>query len=477
MTDIAARVRQTIARHRMISPRDTVLLAVSGGADSVCLLHVLLGLREELGFGVKVAHLDHRFRGEESRKDAEFVRDLADRLGVHCVTDVVNVPHFLLSRRMSTQDAARMLRYQFLVKTSKLEYCQRIATAHNADDQAETVLMRVLRGAGPTGLAGIPPKRGGTIVRPLLDVWRAEIEEYLALRDLPFRTDESNLDSKYLRNRVRNELLPVLSTYNPNVRGSLRQLGAIMTDVAAHLESETERALPDLVIQARLGQFVLDLGKLGGYDEVLRRSIFRRTFESLRPDLPPLEFRHVEELLELVRRGEVGSSVALPDGARARLEHGRLVVSHGEGPPAIPTVALPVPGSVTLRDAALVITAEVQPRESFSSRLEDAADDEAFFDRDAVRAPLLVRPRKEGDRFRPFGMDGTKTLKELFIDSKIPFTLRSAVPLLCDRDEILWAVGVRRAAGAVVTPETREVLTIKVRSLEEHPGLRQDPPH
>ena len=231
-----------------------------------------------------------------------------------------------------------MLRYQFLVKTSKLEYCQRIATGHNADDQAETVLMRVLRGAGPDGLAGIPPKRDGIIIRPLLGCWRAEIEEYLAEHDLPFRTDESNRDSKYTEKRDP-ERAPARasSSYNPQISRSLVSLAAIMSDVSAHFDRMTDAALPEVLKTARVGQFALDLDRLAGYDEALQRTVFRRVFESLRPDLPLLSSRHVENLLSMMRRGDVGASVELPDRrprpARARLHRSlaRRRASHGRG--------------------------------------------------------------------------------------------------------------------------------------------------
>jgi tRNA(Ile)-lysidine synthase len=332
MSTLTTTVRETIGRYRMISTRDTVLAAVSGGPDSVCMVHALATLRSELGFELKVAHLDHGFRGEESRGDAAFVRDLAAGLGLPCVCDEVSVPRFLLAQPMSAQDAARMLRYQFLVKTSKLEYCQRIATAHSADDQAETVLMRVLRGAGPDGLAGIPPKRDGTIIRPLIAVWRSEIMAYLEEHRLPYRTDASNLDSKYLRNEIRNEVMPLLERHNPNLRQSLANVGTIMTDVAAHLARLADEALPRLVKRASLGQFVLDSAALDRYDDALRRSVFRKLFEALRPDLAPLPFQHVESILSLVRRGQVGASVELPGGAAARLEHGVLILACGATP-------------------------------------------------------------------------------------------------------------------------------------------------
>lgn len=476
MDQVVRTVSETIRRHRLISPRDTVLAAVSGGPDSVCMLHVLLSLRGEFGFDVKVAHLDHGFRGEESRADAEFVRDLAAGFGVPCISEEENVPRFVLSHSMSKQDAARLIRYRFLIRVSKLEYCQRVATGHNADDQAETVLMRLLRGAGPDGLAGIPVKRGD-IIRPLLRVWRDDVEAYLGRHGLPSRTDSSNLEPVYLRNRVRSDLIPVLADYNPAIAGALVNLGTIMSDVASHFDALADRALTEVVKSARVGQFALDLEKLTGYDEASRRYIFRRVFESLRPDLSPLPFHHVENLMNLVRRGEVGVALELPDGAQARLEHGVLVLSHGVGPPAAPERQLPVPGSAAFRDAGLRVTAELLKREELRERVDALGDDAAYFDWDAIRPPIVVRGRRPGDRLRPFGMDGTKSLKELMIDSKIAASFRDAVPLVCDREGIVWVVGVRRSAVAPITDETETVLALRARAEEEPPGPRQDPAH
>ncbi len=463
MSVVRDKVRSTIRHYRMISVRDTVLAAVSGGPDSVCMLHVLASLSGELGFELRVAHLDHRFRGDESRRDAEFVRELADELGLPCRCEEENVPEFLLSNSMSKQDAARVLRYKFLITVSKQEYCQRIATGHNADDQAETVLMRIIRGAGPDGLSGIPPKRDGTIIRPLIDVWRAEIEEYLKENDLRYRIDESNLESTYARNRVRNELLPELSSYNPKISRSLVNIGSIMTGVREHFDRLTDEAIPRIVKSARLGQFALDSAVLTGYDEALQRSVFRRLLESLRPDLPPPSFRHVESIAELLRRNEVGIAVELPHGARARLEHGRLIMSSGDGPPGLPARDLPVPGTVRFDDASLSITAELVARSEITQTPESLDDDSAMFDWDEVEPPLRVRGRRHGDRFQPFGMDGTKTVKHFLIDSKVAASLRDAVPLICDSGGIMWLAGMRRSARAPVGENTKTVLVVKAR--------------
>lgn len=466
MSNVVDRVRSTICHYRMISVRDTVLAAVSGGPDSVCMLHVLAGLRDDLGFELRVAHLDHRFRGDESRRDSEFVQELADRYGLPCRCEEENVPAFLLSNVMSKQEAARLLRYRFLVRVAKQTYCQRIATGHNADDQAETVLMRVIRGAGPDGLAGIPPKREGVVIRPLIGIWRSEIEEYLLEHGLDYRTDASNLESAYLRNKVRNELLPELRGYNPKISQSLVNLGSIMTGVREHFDRLTDEALPGVVKSARLGQFALDSVKLSGYDEALQRSIYRRVLESLRPDLPAPSFRHVESIAELLRRNEVGVAAELSCGARARLEHGCLVISSGEGPVGLTARQLPVPGTAGFEETGLSIAAELADRSEMPGAPESLGDDAAVFDWDEIKPPLTVRERRPGDRFQPFGMDGTKTVKQLLIDSKVAASFRDAVPLVCDSAGIIWIPGMRRSARAPVREATGRVLILRARRQE-----------
>ncbi len=461
MQAVVEKVRSTIEHYRMISVRDTVLAAVSGGPDSVCMLHVLAGLQKELGFELRVAHLDHRFRGDESRRDADFVVELAESLGLPCRCEEENVPHFLISNAMSKQDAARMLRYRFLVTVSKQEYCQRIATGHNADDQAETVLMRVLRGAGPDGLAGIPPKRDGNIIRPLIEVWRSEIEEYLSDNGLSYRTDPSNLQSHYLRNRVRNELIPELSTYNPRIDRALVNLGSIMTGVRDHFDRLTDEAIPKVVKSARLGQFALDSAALAGYDEALRRSIFRRILEALRPDLPPPSFRHVEGIAELLRRNEVGVAAELPNDLHARLEHGVLVITSGDGSAGTTPRRLQVPGETLFETSGLSIAAEVIDRSMMKEPPERLSEDAAAFDLRKLTPPLVVRGRRPGDRFQPFGMEGTKTLKQLFIDSKVAASFRDYVPLVCDDEGIVWIPGMRRSARAPVSESTKSVLILR----------------
>ncbi len=466
MPDVVQRIRDTIRRHGMICVRDAVLAAVSGGPDSVFMLHVLAGLQEELGFELKVAHLDHQFRGDESAADAEFVKDLAAKLGLPCFTDREDVPRFLLSNAMSKQAAARMLRYRFLVKTSKLEYCQRIAFGHNADDQSETVLMRILRGAGPDGLAGIPPKRENIIIRPVLDIWRSEIMTYLNERDLDYRIDSSNLGSDYTRNRVRNELVPILETYNPNIAGSLVNLGTMMSSVAVHYSRLTDDALLRVVMNTTIGQMALDLGTFGNYDESLRRNIVRRVVADLRPDLAALPFQHVENVLTLAIRGEVGTAVELPGRIQVRLDHGRIVFSEGDGLPKLPTAELPVPGSVVFQEARLEIRSRIMPREEFGTTVSAPNDGTAYFDLDELSLPLVVRARRQGDRFQPFGMEGTKALKRFFIDEKIAWSFRDEIPLICDGTGIIWVVGMRRAGAAPVTSKTKRVLTVVAHSTE-----------
>jgi tRNA(Ile)-lysidine synthase len=233
-----------------------------------------------------------------------------------------------------------------------------------------------------------------------------------------------------------------------------------MADVSDHLERQTDLAMPEVLLSARFGQFALDLPRLAGYDEALKRCVFRRVFESLRPDLGPLPSQHVENLLSLVRRGDVGASVELPDGVRARLEHGSIAFSHGEGPPEPREVTLEVPGTVEFEGTDLSITAELVCASELGLRPAEAGDEVALFDWSSLRPPLSIRPRREGDRFQPFGMEGTQSLKDLFINSKIAFSFRQSVPILFDQSGVLWVVGVRRSARAPVTDETGTVLAV-----------------
>jgi len=472
MPGLVDTVRSTIRHYAMLSPRDTVLAAVSGGPDSVCMLHVLAGLAEEFGVQLRVAHLDHRFRGDESRRDAEFVAELAESLGLPFRCEEENVPRFLIDNAMSKQDAARMLRYRFLLTVAKQEYCQKIATGHNADDQAETVLMRILRGAGPSGLAGIPPKRDGMIIRPLLGVWRSEIEDYLDQHGLSYRTDSSNLESDYTRNRLRNELLPVLREYNPRLDQTLVNIGSIMTGVRDHLDALTDEAIPKVVKSARLGQFALDSATLSGYDEALQRSLFRRILEALRPDLPPPAFRHIESIAELLRRDEVGVAVELPGELKARLEHELLIVSSGEAEPTLQARELQVPGTTVFEGTGLAIEARIVQATGEDEALHGLSEDEAVFDLDGIVPPLVVRGRRPGDRFRPFGMDGTKTVKQLFIDSKIAASFRDDVPIVCDGDGIVWLPGLRRSSRAPVDASTQRALILKASTREDKAAAR-----
>ncbi|MCK4915759.1 MAG: tRNA lysidine(34) synthetase TilS, partial [Candidatus Eisenbacteria sp.] len=276
------------------------------------------------------------------------------------------------------------------------------------------------------------------------------------------------------RNEIRNDLLPRLERYNPQISRSLANLASTMADVSAHFDRLVDLALPEALKTARVGQFVLDLDKLTGYDEALQRSVFRRVFESLRPDLSPLASRHVENLLRMLRKGDVGASVELPDRARARLEHGCVVFSHGDGPPAGEEKVLEAPGRAEFADAGLTVTTELLPRSELGFCPTEANEDLALFDWNELSPPLKIRSKKVGDRFQPFGMEGTQSLKDLFINSKIAFSFRPSVPLLCDETGILWAVGVRRSARAPVTDATGTVLAVRAHTSEGPPGTRED---
>ncbi len=316
--DLAAAVERSIARHRLALPGETVLVAVSGGADSVCLLHVLAGLQARLGIAVRAAHLNHRLRGDESRGDARYVSRLARRLGVPLTTGSRDVRAVQARRRLSLEDAARQVRYEFLAGVAADVGAQRVAVGHTANDQAETVLMHLVRGSGPTGLVGMRPlsvraspgPAGLTLVRPLLAVGRESTHAYCRQQRLRPRVDSSNLSLSPLRNRIRQELMPLLLSYNPRVGEALSRTSEALEGDLDWLEECVSSAWPQ-VVRGEGGALVLDRGRMLSLHPAVQRHLLRRAVREVLGDLEDIEWKHIEQM----RRGlglRKGKRVVLP---------------------------------------------------------------------------------------------------------------------------------------------------------------------
>jgi len=486
--DLVQRVKQTVLRHRMLPPGG-VVVGVSGGADSVALLHILLQLREELGLTLCAAHLNHGIRGEEADQDAAFVENLARAWGVPCIVESVDVPALAKSRGLAIEEAARQARYAFLLEVARQVGAQTVAVAHHADDQAETVLMHFLRGAGLAGMRGILPVSDLTklhigasddpegepiaLVRPLLELSKDDILAYCRDNGLEFRFDRSNLDQTYFRNRLRHELLPILETYNPNIREVLRRSAVVAADDYAFFLQQLHRSWDRVLIDEGDGWLTFDLPRWRKLPRSLQRGVLREAIRRLRRGLRNINWIHIENALDVMNCADAGAAT-LPQGLAATARYGRFYVAEASWspPPDAPqlageAVAVPVPGRVVLPDGRWVVETDVldaTPEEAH----RNADPWQAWLDFGVAGAELILRPRQPGETFAPLGMAGrTKRVNEFMINAKIPREWRAGWPMLCNSRQILWIAGLRLDERAAVTPATGKIVWVRVRPLKE----------
>ncbi len=411
------KVRAWIQRQRVISPGDRIVAACSGGPDSLALVHILSRLAPELELTLVVAHVDHMFRGAESEADAVFVGEFCAGLGLTFYHTALDVPAYIESSGRSPQDAARILRYRYLRQVAERLGGAKIATGHHRDDQAETVLLNLLRGAGSAGLSGMKPA-DGDIIRPLLEVTRDEIEAYCAQHGLEPRLDSSNLSLDYLRNYLRLKLMPLLrERVNANIAETLCRTARLVGDEHDFLAEQACCLSPDVVRQEDAG-VLIDCERLNCLHIALRREIFRQAIAKKRGNLTGITFLHVERLLELSINGAVGSIVELPGGIVARRGYDLVIIETPTvlpPPPRLgpPGVALTIPGSTDVPVLDLTVTARL-----FPDRPAQATARSAVFDWRRLTPPVYVRTRQEGDRFWPAGAPGSKKLKAFLIDGK-----------------------------------------------------------
>lgn len=448
------KVKKTIAGHRMLRRGDTVCVAVSGGVDSTVLLHVLAALAGELKLKLVVCHLDHGLRGKESVRDFNFTKRTAKRLGLRFEGKrLKKVEH----AKGSLQDWARQRRYEFYEEAARKYGAGRVALGHTLDDQAETILMRFVKGSGTAGLSGMEAIRG-IYIRPLLEATREEIEGYARSEGVKYVTDSSNKTRKYLRNRIRLDLLPFLEKdYNPNISETLARTAGVMARDDKFIGGEARRAFSGLLKKRGKHVVVLDRKGLKALDEALVVRVFLRAAAMLGRETG-LYAPHVDSFLGLVKGKRPNAGHDLPGGLNLLREYDDITLStKGPGKPAPFAMVLTVPGTTRVDGARIRLKASLL-RKRPSLRTKDEST--AYFDYDALPKPLRVRSFRAGDRMRPLGMKGHKKLKDIFIDAKVPRARRAGVPIVESGGEVIWAAGLKRAEGYRVTGKTGRVLKI-----------------
>lgn len=463
------RVRRRLVGDCLAEPGQTLVVAVSGGADSCCLLHALHRLRAELGLRLHVAHLDHQLRGAESEADAAYVDALAAELGLPVTVARRDVRAFAATHRIGIEHAAREVRYAFLAEVAVDIGAAAVAVGHTADDQVETVLLHVVRGAGLAGLRGMAPAQqwrsrlsGATVrvVRPLLGVWRRETVAYCAAVGLAPRRDSSNADTAALRNRVRLELLPLLRRLNPAIDTALLRLAAAAAANYAAIAAEVERLWPRLASETD-GGIALDSIELGRLAAPLQVEVLRHAVYRLQGDTEDLTSAHLTALVALTQK-PVGKRAHLPRGLVATIGYGALTLSRrppsDEAPRLDGEWPLAVPGETAIPGWRF--------RASFAAAAEPPRDPWCvYLDFDQLGGDIVVRGRRPGDRFQPLGMAGAKKLHDFFVDAKVPRGERDAAPLVVAERGIAWVVGHRIDHRVRVTATTRSVLRLAAERL------------
>ncbi len=457
-------IEATFAAEAPLAAGDLLVVAVSGGVDSMVLLDALWRLRTCLQVRLHVAHLDHGLRAEAA-EDRALVAARAAVYGLPCTCAARDVGGLARATRRSLEDAARQARYEFLEQVAAAESARYVVLGHQALDQAETVLLHLVRGSGTAGLAGMRVVRAGRFVRPLLTVDRQQIREYAAALAVPYREDASNADRRFTRNRVRHELLPLLRRFNPRVEAALSRTATLLADEDDWLEQSAAAAFARVRIAAWLpglcaGQLGLDVPRLLEYHIAVRRRLVRRALGWLRPRAGELGCAHVEAVVR---------AAAQPGGGPRQIAAGLAVQRCGDwlllgrAEAAAVDTEVPVPGEVEVADRGLRLRARLLPPEAGAARPIPDGSRAAALDWDALGQAVRLRSLRPGDVFQPHGMAGHKKVSDFLVDTKWPRLLRPGLLVLTGADgQIAWVVGLRTAHGPRLAAHTRRILAAEV---------------
>jgi len=448
------RVKATIEKYSMLSGGETVLVGLSGGPDSVCLLSVLNALKEELNLKLHAAYVDHGLRPDETPHEIEFCRKLCQEMSLPFIARTIDVRTYAKEKGMNMQEAARELRYRVFDELFHEIKADRIALGHTADDQMETFFMRFFRGSGPGGLSGIPPVRA-KIIRPLIEVERQDIEEFLKVQDVHYVIDSSNLKEDYFRNRLRLSLIQEFKKINPRMAQTISRTMDILREEERYFDIVVTKALMKLISRKTDLRIELFLTPMESMDKVVLRRVLRRAIGETK-GLRGMEFVHIESIMGMIKEGKPGDRLSLPKGLRVIRNYATLVIT-SELPQRMDTVTLSVPGQAVMEDVKAVLNA------SLEERVEAYGDGKtvAVFDADKTGTTLTVRPREKGDFFCPIGFGKRKKLQDFFVDEKVPRDERDSIPLILSGNDIVWIAGFRGDERFRVTEETKRFLKLE----------------
>ncbi|WP_053955564.1 tRNA lysidine(34) synthetase TilS [Inediibacterium massiliense] len=451
---------KTIQEHKMIQRGDGIVIGVSGGPDSICLLHLLCKIQKEYDLKLYVVHLNHQFRGDAADQDAAYVEKICKKLNIPAFIYTRNVEEYSKDRGITFEEGGREIRYDLFEEVLKKTKSKKIAVAQNMDDQAETVLMRLMRGSGLEGLCAISYVRDEKIIRPILDISRYEIEDYCEKNNLHPRIDHTNLETIYTRNRIRLEFIPYIQKYfNPNIKETLSRTANVLREDKNFIE-DYQKDVYDIIVKRRDKEICIDKILLKRQHRAIQKRILRQAIWEMVGNLKDIQMKHIQSIINLVEKNNLGNKIDLPRGLWVRIEEEYLIFSieKKEIEKYDFEYNINIGEILYLQETSSEIFSHIMDRKDLKQISKE--DHVKLFDYDKIRGNLVIRNRKDGDRFFPLGMKGSKKLKDFFIDEKIPKQKRDEIPLICDEKEIMWIVGYRVSEKYKIDQDTKKILVM-----------------
>jgi tRNA(Ile)-lysidine synthase len=456
------KVIKTIERYKLLNKEDRVVAAVSGGPDSTALLVALAQIASLLDFSIIVAHFNHGLRGAKSDEDEKYSQELAKKMGLIFVSGKMDQK--LRQKGESPEDFYRQQRYQFLNKVAEDYNAQKIALGHNIQDQAETVLLNLLRGSGLEGLKGILPMREGKFIRPLIEVSRGEIIAFLSEAGISYCQDSSNESKIYLRNKIRGELIPYLKEkFNPRIEENLAQMAEILRQDDDYIGNSVQEAMKSTYIQNQSNRISLNIEYVKGLAPAIRSRLFKKILESLNPEKNGFSFSNIKTLERLAQITESGKRFSLPLGIEAKREYDNLILKRDKACLKQVDYEYPVniPGIIHVKETNRTISIEKTSRD----KMDRHSKNKVYLDLDKIQQPVILRNRRDGDRFQPLGMKGRQKIKSLFINRKIPRHKRNEIMLLVDQNSVIWIENMHLSDRVKISPQTINILGLEIINL------------
>jgi tRNA(Ile)-lysidine synthase len=462
---IKDKVLTTIKEYKMFNLSDRVLIGVSGGPDSMCLLNILCELREKLNISVSVAHINHCLRGAESDMDEELVKNFCNNHALNFYSKKIDITVLSQKEGISCEAAGRKARYEFFKEVSDKYNYQKVAIAHNSNDLAETVLMRIMRGTGIEGLVGIKAIRDNFYVRPLINCTRFEIEDYCIKNSINFRIDKTNLENIYTRNKIRLDLIPYIEkNFNKNIIGALNRLSHTVKLDNDYLEAVAYEKYKKYC-EKYLEMVIINLEAFHEPEAILSR-IIRFAIIDLKGDVYNIEKTHICDVINLQKKS-TGKTKVLPGNILIENVYGVIHISMLKNIQAKDSVSnvLYINKKNIINNLGVKVDLRIILKDEYLNVPKQNLIQ--HFDYDKITKEITIRKRREGDRFIPLGMNGSKKLKDLFIDLKVSKDKRDLVSIVCFGDDIAWVVGYRVSDKFKITKETKNILEIKIESGEQ----------